>query len=461
MEIQFQGAAQSVTGSMHLLKINGNNFLLDCGLFQGHRGESIERNRNFPFDPKEIDAVILSHAHIDHSGNLPNLIKLGFNGIIYSTSATRDLCSVMLLDSAYIQKKDAEYLNKKNKQNKTPIEPLYSSKDVLNTLGYFQSYPYNKEFNITENVTAKFVDAGHILGSAGIHLTIKENNHIKKIGFSGDIGRWNLPIIRDPQFLGEVDYLICESTYGGIKHELPEVMDEQLFEVVQRTLNRKGKIIIPAFSVGRTQDIIYSLFRLNEKGLLPRIPIYIDSPLATNITEIYRLHPECFDEETASYILEHHDPFGFNQIQYIRSSEDSKSLNEKQETCIIISASGMCEAGRILHHLANNIEDSRNTILFIGYTAENTLGRRISEKQPEVKIFNHFYKLNAEVVVLHSFSAHADEDELIRYISMFDKNILRKIFLVHGEIQQSKALMNKINNNVEVFIPKKGDKFDL
>lgn len=463
MKITFYGAAQSVTGSMHLISVNGKNILLDCGLFQGRRNETLVRNKNFPFSPIDIDAVILSHAHIDHSGNIPNLVKTGFTETIYSTFATRDLCSIMLLDSAYIQEKDAEYLNKKLKKNGLPlIEPLYKPNDVLSTLSLFQSYPYHKKIKIFEDVEIEFFDAGHILGSAGITLTIKENNNSIKIGFTGDIGRWNLPILRDPEFIGDVDYLICESTYGGIKHAPPEEMDNQLFDVINRTLERKGKIIIPAFSVGRTQDLIYSLYRLYENGLLPKIPIFIDSPLATNITEIYRLHPECFDEETAEIILHHHDPFGFNQIKYIRSSEESKALNELKETCIIISASGMCEAGRILHHLANNIENPNNTILFVGYTAEHTLGRKITDGLPEVKIFNTYYKVNAEVVVLHSFSAHADQDELIKYISYFDKNKLKKIFLIHGEVEKSEALKAKINNNAnEVYIPKKGDVFEL
>ncbi len=463
MKLEFYGAAQSVTGSMHLISTNGKKILLDCGLFQGHRNETISRNKNFPFNPAEIDAVVLSHAHIDHSGNLPNLVKSGFQGTIYSTFATRDLCSIMLLDSAYIQEKDAEFLNKKHKKNNTPlIEPLYKPQDVLNTLGFFQSFPYRKKINIFDDIVIEFVDAGHILGSAGIHLTIKENGSYKKIGFSGDIGRWNLPILKDPEFMGNVDYLICESTYGGIKHDLPEEMDNQLYEVIKRTLERNGKIIVPAFSVGRTQDLIYSLYRLHESGKLPKIPIYIDSPLATNITEIYRLHPECFDKETAEIILHHHDPFGFNQIKYIRSSEESKALNDYKETCVIISASGMCEAGRILHHLANNIENPKNTILFVGYTAEHTLGRKISDKLPEVKIFNNFYKVNAEVVVLHSFSAHADGEELIKYLSFFDNYTLKKLFLVHGEIDKSEALKSAIDQKFkEVHIPKKGDVFEL
>lgn len=464
MKIQFFGAAQTVTGSMHLLHINGKKILLDCGLFQGKRSEANERNRNFPFDPETIDAVILSHAHIDHSGNLPTLVRNGFKGTIYSTSATRDLCSAMLMDSSFIQEKDAEYLNKKARKNgeKRQVEPLYTPQDVLETLGYFQGFPYHREFQVCEGVKGKFFDAGHILGSAGVRLTISENGETKTLGFSGDIGRWNLPIIRDPEFMGDTNYLISESTYGGVAHYPPTEMDNQLEAVIKRTLQRGGKIIIPAFSVGRTQDVVYSLFRLSEAGRLPKIPVYVDSPLATNVTEIYRLHPECFDHETAAYILQHHDPFGFNQIRYIQSTDDSKALNEKEGTYIIISASGMCEAGRILHHLANNIEDSRNTILIVGYTAEHTLGRKIVDKNPEVRIFDKFYKLRAEVVVLESFSAHADGDELVKYISQFNPRIMDIIFLVHGEFERSEILKQQIAaKGFKSVIPNQGEIFNL
>lgn len=463
MKIEFLGAAQTVTGSMHMLHINGKKILLDCGLYQGKRSEANERNRNFPFDPQTIDAVILSHAHIDHSGNLPTLVRNGFNGTIYSTSATRDLCSAMLMDSSFIQEKDAEYLNKKAKKNQEPrVEPLYTPQDVLEALGCFQGFPYHREFQVCEGVKAIFFDAGHILGSAGVRLTISENGKTKTLGFSGDIGRWNLPIIRDPEFIGNTNYLITESTYGGVAHHPPTEMDNQLEAVIKRTLQRGGKIIIPAFSVGRTQDVVYSLYRLSEAGRLPKIPIFVDSPLATNVTEIYRLHPECFDKETAAHILKHHDPFGFNQIRYIQSTNDSKALNEKEGTYAIISASGMCEAGRILHHLANNIEDSRNTILFVGFTAEHTLGRKIVDKKPEVRIFEKFYKLRAEVAVLESFSAHADGNELIKYISQFDSTIMENIFLVHGEPERSEILKQQIaEKGYNSVIPKRGEIFNL
>jgi metallo-beta-lactamase family protein len=464
MELTFIGAAQTVTGSMHLVSVNGVNILLDCGMFQGRRDEANNRNRNFPFEPKSIDSVILSHAHIDHSGNLPSLVKHGFSGTIYSTPATRDLCSVMLIDSAYIQEKDAEYINKKAKKNKqSEVEPIYTPQDVLNTLGNFQGIPYHKEFRICDGVIAQFFDAGHILGSAGIRLSVKEKEKTITLGFSGDIGRWDLPIIKDPEFMGNLDYLIMESTYAGIKHDSAELMEKQLESVIGRALDKGGKIIVPAFSVGRTQDIVYTLYKLFEGGKLPKIPIFVDSPLSLNITEVYKLHPECFDTETAAHILQHHDPFGFNQIRYIQNTEESKALNEKKGTCMIISASGMCEAGRILHHLANNIEDPKSTILFVGYTAEHTLGRKIVDRLPEVKIFDKFYKLKAEVEVLESFSAHADGDELLKYVTQFDLKKMKEVFIVHGEPERSQILQKNIesNNYKSVLIPKRGEKYKL
>jgi metallo-beta-lactamase family protein len=464
MELTFIGATQTVTGSMHLVSVNGKKILLDCGMYQGKRIEANERNRNFPFDPKSIDAVILSHAHIDHSGSLPSLVKRGFDGTIYSTPATRDLCSVMLIDSAYIQEKDAEYFNKQAKKNgKQEIEPIYAPQDVLNTLGNFQTVPYHKEFRVCDGVKAQFFDAGHIIGSAGIRLTATDNGKTTTLGFSGDIGRRNLPIIKDPEFMGDVNYLIMESTYGGVKHDPPDLMENQLERIIRRALEKGGKIIIPAFSVGRTQDIVYTLYKLSEAGKLPQIPIFVDSPLSVNITEVYKLHPECFDKETASHILQRHDPFGFNQIRYIQNTQDSKALNDKKGTYIIISASGMCEAGRVLHHLANNVEDSRNTILFVGYTAEHTLGRRIVERQPEIKIFDKFYRLNADVEVLESFSAHADGSELLKYATQFNSNILKKLFIVHGETERSEYFKKELEarNYKNISIPTRGEKFKL
>lgn len=461
MQIEFHGAAQTVTGSMHLIHTNGRKILLDCGMFQGKRAEANERNRRFPFDPREIDAVILSHAHIDHSGNLPNLVKQGFSGKIYCTPATRDLCGIMLADSAHIQEKDAEFFNKQPRNRKEkPIEPLYTTADAMAAIDRLKPVSYKKDFDPFNNISARFTDAGHILGSASIKLTIKENGSTKTLGFTGDVGRWGMPIIRDPEFMGDVETLITESTYGGVIHDPPDNMEKSLLIDLDRTIRRKGKVIVPAFSVGRTQDLLYSLHKLFDEGLLPRIPIYVDSPLASNATEIYKKHPECYDKETRELFSGHYDPFGFTGVQYIQSAEESKRLNVKKESCMIISASGMCEAGRILHHLANNIENPRNTIMMIGYCAEHTLGRRIIEKASEVKIFGADFWLRAEVVVHNSFSAHADNDELLRYIERFDKNILTNIFVVHGEPEKSTRFAANLSKsgfrNVE--IPVRGQK---
>lgn len=460
MKIEFQGAARTVTGSMHIIHLNGSRILLDCGLFQGKRAESNDRNRNFPFDPASIDAVILSHAHIDHSGNLPNLVKQGFGGKIYSTPATRDLAAIMLADSGYLHEKDAEFINKKHRRNhEPPVEPLYTSEDAAETMKQFVAVPYEREFPVTRNATAKFTDAGHILGSASVMLTSKENGSSRTLGFSGDVGRWNMPIIRDPLHMGDVDALIVESTYGGETHEPPDDMEKHLIADLERTIKRGGKILVPAFSVGRTQDLVYSLHKLFDQGRLPRIPIYIDSPLAINATEIFKKHPECFDEETFRHIAEHHDPFGFKQLQYVRTADESKRLNDKKEPCMIISASGMCEAGRILHHLANNIEDSRTTIMIVGYCAGHTLGRRLMEREEYVNIFGVPHKRNAEVVVHNSFSAHADSDELMRFILRFDKKRLQNVFVVHGEIERSQELQKSLekNSTTGVKIPIKGE----
>lgn len=461
MHIEFWGAAQNVTGSMHLIQTNEKRILLDCGLFQGKRSESNERNRNFPFDPSSIDAVILSHAHIDHSGNLPNLVKQGYSGPIYCTYATRDLCEIMLADSGYLHERDAEFLNKKNHQ--PPVEPLYTYEDAIKTIPYLKGVSYEKELAIGKNIRFKFTDAGHILGSASIVVMVNRKGKKIKIGFSGDIGRWGMPIVRDPVSMGKIDILIMEGTYGGKLHELPENMKEQLLSTISRTIERGGKIIVPAFSVGRTQDLAYTLHLLFEEGKLPRIPIYIDSPLAVNATEIFKNHPECFDAETFLHLSRHNDPFGFAQLKYIRNVEESKKLNEVTEPIMIISASGMCEAGRILHHLANNIENPRNTILIVGYCAEHTLGKRLVDQASEVRIYGKYYQRRAEVVVHNSFSAHADHYELLRYSSYYKPSELEHIFLVHGDIDRLHSLKEGLSGKgySSIEIPERGQKISI
>jgi len=465
MEIQFIGAAQTVTGSMHLIKANGKKFLLDCGLFQGKRKEAFELNRNFEFfDPREIDFVILSHAHIDHSGNLPSLIKKGFDGKIFSTFATRDLASIMLQDSAHIQVKDVEFVNKKRKKKgQNLFEPLYTQEDALNTLKHFVGLNYHREFEIYPGINLTFFDAGHILGSSVVFLKINENGTIINLGFSGDLGRMNMPILRDPEKIPDVDFFICESTYGGKFHKDIKDAEDDLALIIQKAYERKGKILIPAFSVGRTQELVYSIHKIFENNKAPEIPVYVDSPLSVNATNVYRMHTECFDFEISEFILKKEDPFGFNKLKYISEVEESKKLNSINGPCIIISSSGMCESGRILHHLANNVENPNNIILIVGFMAENTLGRKIVERKEVIKIFGDEYKLNAEVIVMDSYSAHADSKELIDYCSKFDKSRMQNIFLVHGEKEQQlifKSNLQSIGFN-SILIPERGESVKL
>ncbi|OGU54309.1 MAG: MBL fold metallo-hydrolase [Ignavibacteria bacterium RBG_13_36_8] len=465
MEIRFIGAAKTVTGSLHLIKANGKIFLLDCGLYQGRRKEAFEINRNFEFfDPREIDFVILSHAHIDHSGNLPTLVNKGFEGKIYSTFATKDLSEIMLRDSGHIQVKDTEFVNKRRKkQGKNPFEPLYTEEDAIKTLEYFVGLNYHHETEIAENIRLTFFDAGHILGSSIILLTIKENGRITNLGFSGDLGRPSLPILKDPEKIPDVDYFICESTYGGRLHDNPKESEAKLALVVNKAYRNKSKIIVPAFSVGRTQELVYALHRIFENKQAPVIPVFVDSPLSVNATEVFRQHPECFDNEISQFLVKQEDPFGFNKLNYIKEVADSKKLNELEGPHIIISSSGMCEAGRILHHLNNNIENRNNIILIVGYSALNTLGRKIVDKVKIVKIFGEEKRLKAEVIVMNSFSAHADANELINYCQLFDKGRMQRLFIVHGDFDQQEKFRDKLIstgfNNISV--PDKGDVFTI
>lgn len=440
MKISFLGAVKSVTGSMHIIESNGTKVLLDCGLFQGKREESNRKNRSLPFDPKSIERAVLSHAHIDHSGNLPGLVKQGYRNSIYSTFATRDLCVAMLEDSAYIQEKDAEYLNKRNeRKGLPPIEPLYDVEDVERALSLFRGIGYRKGFYVSADIKLTFHDAGHILGSAISVFDIKENGRNARVAYVVDLGRKNLPILRDPSLINDVQFMIIESTYGNRLHDDITGTEEKLARVVNQTVQNGGKIIIPAFSLGRTQEVVYCLHRLQNQRKIPQIRIFVDSPLAVDVTEIFRLHPECFDKETNQMMAEYDNPFGWRNINYIRDVEESKKINKLDEPCVIISASGMCEAGRILHHLKNNIEDPKNTVLVVGFMARNTLGRRIVERQKKVKIFGDMYELNARVEVFDEFSAHADRDELLEYVNN-TKESLEAVFVVHGEEQQSNAL---------------------
>ncbi len=471
MKIKFCGAAKTVTGSQHLLEINGKKILLDCGLYQGKREEAYDMNKNFMFDPAEIHSVILSHAHIDHAGNLPMLVARGFKGSIYTTPATRDLCSLMLIDSAYVQEKDIEFVNKRRaKKNQPPFKALYTVDDAKNVLTMFKTVSYNKEFLIDgfgDELKVTFFDAGHILGSAQIVIEVKNGGKPFRLGFTGDLGRKNLPILKDPQFMGDVDYLLCESTYGGLYHEPADKIEEGLLETINEALKLKGKIIVPSFSVGRTQELIYEISKLNASGKLPKFQVYVDSPLSVNATAIFKMHPECFDEETYKLIASGVNVFGLDNVKYIKEVADSKKLNSTKQPCMIISASGMCEAGRILHHLANNIGNAKNTVMIIGYMAENTLGRQLVKASDKpgykIKVFGEEHTVKAKIKILNSFSAHADSGETLEYLKQFDKGRIKKLFLVHGESPQQENLKMILDANgfKNIEIPARGDVFEL
>lgn len=466
MTIEFLGAAGTVTGSMHLITTDdGSRILLDCGLYQGRREEAYQINRNLPVSPAELDAVILSHAHIDHSGNLPSLVKGDrderYRGPIFATNATRDLCSIMLPDSAEIQESDVAWLRRHGKE---PRDPLYTVEDALRALNRFRSIPYGQEFQVVPGVTASFHDAGHILGSALVVLEIdRADGTTTRLCFTGDLGRPGRPILRDPVPVGDVDILISESTYGGRRHaSYPDLM-EDLRRTIIEVMERGGRVIIPAFAVGRTQDIVYLLNVLFEEGRLPRVPIYVDSPLAMSATDIFRIHPECFNDRVRNVMATDPDPFGFTGLTFVRSVDESKQLNWSRHPCVIIAASGMMEAGRVVHHLMHSIEDPRNLILVVGFQAEHTLGRRIVERHERVSIMGEQFTLKAEVRTINGLSAHADGQELVDYISAMNRDRLKKIFLVHGEPEAAAHLRDDLIGVGfrDVTIPQRYDKVTL
>jgi metallo-beta-lactamase family protein len=460
--VTFWGAARTVTGSMHLIEADGRRLLLDCGLYQGRRAESRERNSHFPFDPARIDAVVLSHAHIDHCGNLPNLVKQGFDGPIYCTPATRDLTAVMLADSAKIQEEDAAYLNRKRERGEPPIEPLYTRDDARRVSRLCYAVPYGRKLSILNGVELSLTEAGHLLGSAMVALALPTSSGERRLTFTGDVGRRGLPILRDPAPVPSADLVISESTYGGRTHPPVEELADQLADVLTRTADRGGKVLIPAFSLGRTQTVVYYLHQLMSQGRLPDLPIFVDSPLASDATEVFRLHPECFDEETAKLLEEAPDLFGQKRVRYVRHVEESKALNGRRDPCVIIASSGMCEAGRILHHLKHNIEDPRTTIIIIGFQAPHTLGRRLVERQEEVRVFGKPYKLRAEVVVMNGFSSHADHNDLLRDLRPLAAEKPR-VCLVHGEPESAEALARGLRDEGfgEVAIPDRGESVEL
>lgn len=436
MTIQFLGAARTVTGSKHLITTDdGKKILLDCGFFQGKGSETDGMNREFNFNPSEIDYLILSHAHIDHSGNIPNLVKQGFKGPIVCTTATQDLCKIMLMDSAHIQENDVKYVNKRRiKRGEEPFKPIYKVADVEKCLPLFVGIDYNKSYTVYDGLTVSFTDSGHILGSGAVNLELTENGVKKKICFTGDIGRYNGSILKDPQPFPQAEYIIAESTYGDRLHTDTAYSEQQLFDVIYNTcITKKGKVIIPAFSLGRTQELVFALDQMEKKKMLPRINVYVDSPLSVNATNIMRDHPECFNADILEYMKTDPNPFGFNNLIYVQDAEDSKRLNELKEPCIIISASGMADAGRIKHHIANNVSNPKNTILMVGYAEPHSLGGKLRAGNKVVKIFGEEHEVKADVIIIDSYSAHGDYKEMIQYLSCQDKSQVKKMFLVHGE----------------------------
>ncbi len=468
MKFNFWGAAGTVTGSMHLLEIGGRQLLLDCGLYQGRRKEAFKINREIPFDARKVDAVVLSHAHIDHSGNLPSLVRSGFDGPIYCTSATRDLAARMLLDSAKIQESDVRYVNKvRRRKNQRPFEPLYTKRDALETTKKLVPIDYGRSFKPLDDVRGIFWDAGHMLGSASVSLDVSENGRTRRIAFSGDIGRPETPILRNPRVVPEAEILIMESTYGNRIHANRAEIRSQLAETIRAADQQGGKVVIPAFAVGRTQEIVYHLNHLWESDDgLPVVPTFVDSPLAVDVTDVYRAHPECYDEEMYDAVLdeEDRDPLGFNHLRYVRSVGESKSLNDLKAAAIIISASGMCEAGRILHHLKNNIEKPETVVLFAGYQAPHTLGRRILNGAEFVPILGREYKMRARVDRIEGCSAHADRSELLAWADeAASYNKLRRVFLVHGESDAATALAEGLREQgvPSVDVPARGESFEV
>ncbi len=447
------------TGSRHLLEFDGKKILLDCGLAEGRRDDARRRNEQFQFTPSKLDAVILSHAHIDHSGNLPHLCEQGYEGNIYTTFATRDLCSLMLADSAKVQQSDIAFLNKRRAKQKLPeLHPLYTQKEVDRCMTQFVALNYHRPFPVVDGVSAQFLDAGHLLGSAQVVLEVRGEHKTRRILFSGDVGRGKDSILRNPEVATDIDIVVMESTYGSRLHETIISAQDRLCEIFTEALQRGGKIIIPTFAVGRAQTMLYALHQLRDGGCLPKIPIYIDSPLSINATEVHRLHPECFNPELYEYLQAKHDPFGWSDVNYTRNVEQSKALNTLPGPAIILSSSGMCEAGRVLHHLRNNIGDARNTILFVGHCAEHTLGYKILRGDKEVNIFGEPFPVKAHIAHIEAYSGHADQNELLAYA----RNIQgpkHHFIIVHGEEVEGLALQEALRHqypHAQVILPVEG-----
>ncbi|KPK54695.1 MAG: hypothetical protein AMJ63_02380 [Myxococcales bacterium SG8_38_1] len=468
MRVEFVGAVGgNVTGSRHIVQTEKARLLLDCGLFQGRRSETIEHNRELGFRAKDIDVVVLSHAHIDHSGALPRLYRQGYRGPIYCTPATRDLCAAMLEDSAEIQAQDAAYINRKIERDGAhmdPVEPLYEQKDVVGTLELMVSVPYHKPVQIAEGVTLTYYDAGHVLGSAIVALDVDVVGELRRLVFSGDLGRRNMPILRDPEVPPGASCLIMESTYGDRTHDPIERMEDELLDVITRTVARGGKVIVPSFALERAQELIYALKQLQEQGRLPRVPVYVDSPLTVKLTDVFRIHPECFDQQTRDILTAGESPFDFEGLQYVSSVEDSKAIDRSDDPAVIIAASGMCEFGRVVHHLVAAIENRKNTVLIVGFQAHHTLGRRLVEQRTRVRIFGVERERHAEVVVLNGFSAHAGQDDLLEFAeAVRETGPLRQVALVHGEESPRQTLRSLLEERgfPNVVTPMRGDRIEI
>ncbi len=466
MKITFHGAARTVTGSKHLITLSdGRKILLDCGMFQGMGKDTDSLNRNLGFRAEEINYVLLSHAHIDHSGLLPRLVKEGFKGKIFATPATIDVARLLLQDSANIQQQDIKFLNKKRILDGRPLlEPVYTEEDARNTFPLFHAVDYHSRYKIDDDIEFEFFDVGHIIGSATIYLSIRENGKLTRIVFSGDVGRYGDPILRSPQPFPQADYIIIESTYGNKLHQPIETYSDDLLKnILETCIKKKGKLIIPAFSVGRTQELLYALNDLEIAGQLPDIKYYVDSPLSTEITATVKKHSECFNKAVQKIMKIDVDPFTFKGLRFIKDKRESQALNANYDPCVIISASGMAEAGRVKHHIANSISNWRNTILLIGYCEPDSLGARLKRKPEVVGIFGEKFTVNADIETIDSMSAHADYNDLSQYLACQHPNDVKQVFIVHGEAEVQDEFKNRLIKKgfLDCIVPEKGQEFGL